>query len=89
MVAQLNIKDAEAVRLAKELGARTGRSATAVIRQALEREWNLQEEIIAEKMRQVKELSAEFRKHMPPEWHNMTSKQIMDSIYNLDDQVSG
>ena len=88
MAAQLNIKDAEAVRLAKELGARSGRSATAVIRQALEREWAMQEDIITERIRRAKELSAEFRKNMPPEWHNMNSKQIMDSIYNLDDQAA-
>jgi len=84
MATQLNIKDGEVIRLAKELAGRTGRSVTSVIRSALEGEWNRQEDVIAEKVRQAKAISAEFRQHMPREWHNMSSKQIMDEIYAPD-----
>lgn len=32
----------------------------------------------------VREISAEFRANMPPEWHGKTSQEIMDAIYDDD-----
>lgn len=84
MGVQLNIKDPETVRLARELAGATGRSITETIRLALERAQAQREEEIARRVAEIRRVSAEFRKHMPPEWKNMTSKEIMDSIYNED-----
>lgn len=84
MATQLNIKDPETVRLAKSLAASSGRSVTAVIRSALERQQQAVDADDDRRRREIAELSAEFRRRMPAEWHGMTSKQIMDSIYKDD-----
>ncbi|MCX8477261.1 MAG: type II toxin-antitoxin system VapB family antitoxin [Sphingomonas sp.] len=84
MGAQLNIKDAETVRLARELADATGQPVTKAIRQALERELQRREEEIQETIARVQEISREFRAHMPADWHGKTSKEIMDEIYDED-----
>lgn len=84
LATQLNIKDAATVRLARSLADRSRRSITAVIRHALEREWNEQEAATAERLRALDAIVDDFQRHMPPEWKTMTSKQIMDSIYDED-----
>lgn len=84
MVVQLNIKDAETIRLARELAGATGRSVTETIRAALEREHREREERLQESLQRVRDISAQFRAHMPPEWQGKTSKEIMDAIYDED-----
>lgn len=84
MGVQLNIKDPETVRLAKSLADSTGQSITTVIREALEREQRLLDEDVERRRRAIAELSAEFRRRMPAEWHGMTSTQILNSIYKDD-----
>lgn len=81
---QLNIKDAETIRLARALAEQKGESVTATIKAALEREYREREERLQESLRRVREISAQFRAHMPPEWHGKTSKEIMDEIYDED-----
>ncbi|MBO9714924.1 type II toxin-antitoxin system VapB family antitoxin [Sphingomonas sp.] len=82
MGAQLNIKDAETVRLARELADATGQPITQAIRQALEHELARREEEIQAKIARVNEVVAEFQHNMPEEWRDKTSKEIMDSIYD-------
>lgn len=82
MASQLNIKDPETIRLARELAKARGSTVTGVIKAALEREALEREAKIAESLAVVKEISAEFRRNMPPEWHGKTSKEIMDEIYD-------
>jgi antitoxin VapB len=84
MGVQLNIKDPETVRLARELAGKTGKSVTETIRAALERESNERERVIEQKVARIEAIAADFRRHMPEEWHHMSSKEIMDSIYNED-----
>lgn len=84
MGVQLNIKDAETIRLAKELAGSSGETITATIRTALEREQRARAEKLEDALRFVQELSAEFMANLPPEWEGKTSKQIMDSIYDED-----
>lgn len=84
MGVQLNIKDAETVRLARELADSTGQPITAAIRQALEHELQRREAEIQETLRRVKEISREFRANMPADWHGKTSKEIMDEMYDED-----
>lgn len=82
MASQLNIKDAHTVALARKLASQSRQSITTVIRKALEREEQALETKIAENLEFIKKISEEFRKKMPPEWHNMTSKEIMNQIYD-------
>jgi antitoxin VapB len=82
MGVQLNIKDAETVRMARELADATGQPVTQVIRQALERELQRREEEIQTTIAAVNEIVAEFQRNMPDEWRGRTSKEIMDSIYD-------
>lgn len=84
MGVQFNLKDAETVRKTKELATGTGRSMTEVIRAAIDREWREREDRVRKAMRDVRAISAEFRRQMPEDWRGKTSKEIMDSIYNED-----
>lgn len=82
MSVQLNIKDPETVRLARELAGKTGRTVTETIRTALERVREERERVIAEKLAAIDEIVEEFQRRMPEEWRGKTSKEIMDSIYD-------
>ncbi len=84
MGVQLNIKDAETVRLARELAYATGQTVTQVIRLALEREMQRREDEFAAFVGKVKELSREFVASMPPEMRGKTSKEWMDDMYDED-----
>ena len=84
MGVQLNIKDPETIRLARELAGATGRSVTETIRTALEREHREREEQLQESLRRVREISAQFRAGLRPEWRGKTSKEMMDAIYDED-----
>ncbi|MFS2111015.1 type II toxin-antitoxin system VapB family antitoxin [Sphingomonas sp. Sphisp140] len=84
MGAQLNIKDAETIRLARELAEATGQPITQAIRAALEHELQRREEETRGYLAKVKEISREFRAAMPADWHGKTSKEIMDEIYDED-----
>ncbi|WP_158298790.1 type II toxin-antitoxin system VapB family antitoxin [Sphingomonas psychrotolerans] len=84
MGVQLNIKDAETVRLARQLADATGQPVTQVIRLALEREVQRREEEFAEVLAKVKEISREFIASMPPEMRGKSSKEWMDDMYDED-----
>lgn len=82
MGVQLNIKDPDTVRLARELAGKTGRTVTETIRSALERAQEERDRAIVEKIKRANEIVAEFQKHMPEEWRGKTSREIMDAIYD-------
>lgn len=84
MGVQLNIKDEATVRLSRELADSGGRSVTETIREALIREREARAMERDHVLRRVKEISAEFRAHLPREWRGKTSKEIMDEIYDDD-----
>lgn len=84
MGVQLNIKDAETVRLARSLADSTGRSVTETIREALKKAIAEREREVERRMAELREIVADFRKHMPEDWRGKTSKEIMDSIYDED-----
>jgi antitoxin VapB len=84
MGVQLNIKDPETVRLARELADATGQPVTQAIRQALESELRRREEEFAEILAKVKEISREFVDSMPPEMRGKSSREWMDDIYDED-----
>jgi antitoxin VapB len=84
MGVQLNIKDAETVRLARQLAEATGQPVTQVIRAALERELQRREEEFSELLAKVKEISREFVESIPPEMRGKSSKEWMDGMYDED-----
>lgn len=84
MGVQLNIKDPETVRLARELAGRTGRTVTETIRAALEKAVAEREAEIEGRYQSMKAAADAFRAAMPDELRGMTSKELMDPIYNED-----
>ncbi len=84
MGAQLNIKDAETVELARTLAKQLHKSVTETIKEAIQEKAQRREAEIEEAIRKVKEISSQFRAEMPLEWHGKTSKEIMDEIYDDD-----
>jgi antitoxin VapB len=84
MGVQLNIKDAETVRLARELAAQTGKSVTETIRVALERAWTNRQNEIERRIAEINASVDRLRQHLPPEWEGRTSKEIMDELYDED-----
>ena len=81
MGVQLNIKDAETVRLARDLADSTGQSVTGAIKMALQAQMDRREAEIQARIARINAAVDEFRKHLPPEWDGKTSKEIMDEIY--------
>ena len=88
MGVQLNIKDPETVRMARELAGQTGRSVTETIRSALERAYTEREAEIEATIRDVDEILKGSKDLWKPEWRDKSLKEIMDSIYD-DDGLPG
>lgn len=68
MGAQLNIKDAETIRLARELAEMTGQPITQAIRAALERELNELDRAKAERLEKLRNIVKESRTLWKPEF---------------------
>ncbi|UZK67400.1 type II toxin-antitoxin system VapB family antitoxin [Sphingomonas sp. M1-B02] len=79
MGAQLNIKDAETVRLAHALAEATRQPVTKAIRRALERELRATEAERAERMEQLREIVRDARSLWKPEYLNA---DLDDLIYD-------
>lgn len=84
MGVQLNIKDPETVRLARELADVTGQPVTQAIRQALESELRRREEEVEATVSRLREIAREFRQDIPEAWRGKTSKEWMDDLYDAD-----
>lgn len=79
---QFNIKDEETARLAREIATRKGKSVTATIRELLEQERARLLDEREARIQAIRQIAEDFRKKMPPDWRNKTSKEIMDDIYD-------
>lgn len=88
MGAQLNIKDAETVELARSLAQKLGKSVTETIREALEEKARAREAEIEAKIARINAIVDDIRAKMPPEARRLTSKELMDAIYD-EDGLSG
>ncbi len=82
MGVQLNIKDPETVRLARELAGKSGRSVTETIRHALEKVDADRDAEIAARVAAIDSIVEEVQRKMTPEMRKVTSKEAMDSIYD-------
>jgi antitoxin VapB len=79
----LNLKNAKAERLARELARRTGESLTLAVTVALEERLERQKKVPQslsrlERMRKIVERTAPLMKNMPP------SKELFDELYDED-----
>lgn len=68
MGVQLNIKDAETVRLARQLADATGQPITKAIKAAIERELRENEKVKEERMRRLQDIVRGSRKLWKPEF---------------------
>lgn len=84
MAAQLNIKDPETVRLARDLARSTGKSVTETVRSALRESEAAKEADLQRRIVEMTEVADCIHALLPPEWEDRTSKEIMDEIYDED-----
>lgn len=82
MATQLNLKDPILIERARALARRDGQPVTAKLRALVDREWEAQEADIARRREALKQLIREIREGMPEDVRGMTSKELLDSIYD-------
>jgi antitoxin VapB len=82
MGVQLNIKDARTAELARDLAKQLNKSVTEVVREALEEKKLRREEEIQRIVARVMQITDGLRERWNPETRHMTSKEMMDSIYD-------
>ena len=83
MGVQLNIKDAETVRLARELAEETGQSVTQVIKTAIVRELSNLREERESRLEQMRAIVREARTHWKPEFNGEElSLTYKDHLYD-------
>jgi len=82
MGVQLNIKDARAAELARDLARQLGKSVTEVVREALEEKRARREEEIQRRIDAVMAITEGLKDRWDPETRHMTSKELMDAIYD-------
>lgn len=88
MGVQLNIKDAETVRLARDLAKLLHKSVTETVREALEAKARSAAEEREKRLADMIALADEAYVAMPDDVKKMSLKEIMDSIYD-DDGLPG
>lgn len=84
MGVQLNIKDETVARLARELAEAEGKTVTQALRDLLERESREREAQRTERLQGIRALLDGVQHLWHPETRKMTSKELMDSIYDED-----
>lgn len=82
MGAQLNIKDEVVVRKAREWAQQDGASVTATVRAVFERESERRAADRAARLAAMTKWANKVYEALPPEVKGMTSKEIMDTIYD-------
>ena len=84
MGVQLNIKDAETVRLARSLADETGKSVTEAIRLALRQAHADREREVAERKADIRRAVQAIRDCLPPEILAKSSRELMNDLYGED-----
>lgn len=82
MAAQLNIKDEKVVDEWRTWAQRDGKSVMATMRDVMERERHRRETDRADRLAHMIAFTEELQAAVPPELKGLTSKEIMDSIYD-------
>lgn len=85
MGVQLNIKDAETVRLARQLADATGQPITKAIKAAIERELRENEKVLAQRIEAAKAIVRGSRALLKPEFRDqLLSLTHGDLLYDED-----
>lgn len=84
MGAQLNIKDAATVELARDLARKLGKTVTEIVREALEEKARAREKEIEGKIARMNAIVDAFQQNLPAEWKGKASDRIMDELYDRD-----
>ena len=88
MAAQLNIKDPVLIERVKALAARKREPVTATLRHLVDVAWTEREREQGERLAQMQAFTAELQASVPEELRGLTSRQVMDSIYD-DNELDG
>jgi antitoxin VapB len=87
MGVQLNIKDADTVRLARDLAQANGESVTATIKRALERERAAREAEVQRRIDRIQEIVARAHGHWKPEFDGIElSTRHGELLYDDEDE---
>lgn len=82
MGAQLNIKDAEVVELARHLAKQLDKSVTDTVREALQEKQRRREDEIARKTASIDALVDQVQASMPDETRRMSARELVNSLYD-------
>lgn len=82
MATQLNIKDPILIERARELARRDGKPVTATLRALVDKEWASQQEDDENRLARMRAFTRELQAQVPENLRHLTSKEIMDSIYD-------
>lgn len=82
MAAQLNIKDPILIERARDLAKARGQAVTTTLRALVDKEWEVREAEVAERLARMRKWADEVYAQMPKDVKRMSSKEVMDSIYD-------
>lgn len=82
MATQLNIKDPVLIERARELARRDGKPVTATLRALVDKAWDAKEAERSDRLARMHQWADEVYAQIPDDVKRMTSKEIMDSIYD-------
>lgn len=88
MVAQLNIKDPLLIERARDLAKRRHQPVTATLRALVDREWEAEQADRVAFLADMRAWADAVHAELPDDVKCMTSKEVMDSIYD-DDEPDG
>ena len=88
MATQLNIKDPVLIERVRELARGRGQAVTATLRALVDREWEAREADRTGRLDEMRAFTRELQAAVPLALKGLTSKEIMDSIYD-DNQPDG
>lgn len=88
MAAQLNIKDPVLIERVRDLARRKHQLVTATLRALVDKEWETQQAERASFLAGMRAWSDAVHAELPDDVKGMTSKEVMDSIYD-DEEPDG
>ena len=88
MASQLNIKDAVLIERVRSLAALRQEPVTAMLRHLVDAAWKDRDREVEDRLAAMRAFTAQMQAAVPAELRGVSSREIMDSIYD-DDQPDG
>jgi hypothetical protein len=82
MATQLNLKDPVLIQRVRDLARRKNKSVTAALRDLVDEEWTAQQAEASDRLARMMAFTRELQAQVPEELRTLTSKEIMNSIYD-------